>query len=191
MLPCGWGVGVLGGPLGPWRRYPPLAAISSTIVSGLGGCPERCATPLSSSPLRDSLKVFWELPGGLRWVPWAYLPRSARTPRWIAFVAGPVWRMPPIEPVSMKSRGNVLVWWFRDSMGLASVPCPADDQIHLFLSKAVSFFDRSGLNVTGAVNATNKTEFEVNRTRPWGQRATGSRRRRKAGRHHPSSSDLS
>lgn len=37
-------------------------------------------------------------------------------------------------------------------------------QIHLFLSKAVSFFDRSGLNVTGAVNATNETEIEVKPT---------------------------
>ena len=36
-----------------------------------------------------------------------------------------------------------------------------DEQIHLFLSKALGFFERSGLNVTGGVNFDNVTAFEV------------------------------
>lgn len=35
------------------------------------------------------------------------------------------------------------------------------NQIHIFMSKALGFFDRSGLNVTGNVNAGNVTAFEV------------------------------
>ena len=42
-----------------------------------------------------------------------------------------------------------------------------DGQIHLFLSKALTFFERSGLNVTGGLNLDNVTAFEVRKFIPF------------------------
>lgn len=65
------------------------------------------------------------------------------------------------HPSINKQQGYVYLFWrqhcyihyFFSSLGY--------DQVHIFLSKALEFTDRSGLNVTGNVNTGNVTAFEV------------------------------
>ncbi|CAM9161630.1 unnamed protein product, partial [Scytosiphon promiscuus] len=119
-------------------REAELSGGGADISSTLSGLPVLLLEDFLESQGRKACKVFWS-----KWVE----PNAARLTKLLG----------------MKNNGRYAL--IRLSKKLAQRMSKTNDssfcgQIHLFLAKSLTFFERSGLNVTGGVNVDNITAFE-------------------------------